>query len=67
LICFLPNQTKTILLNFEALYGLLGKELRKEQKVVREINKKKARKIIIEKIKEKYMERYRKGEVYREM
>jgi hypothetical protein len=55
------------LLNFEALYGLLGKELRKEQKVVREINKKKARKIIIEKIKEKYIERCRKGEVYGEM
>jgi hypothetical protein len=28
------------LLNFEALYRLLGKELSKEQKVVREINKK---------------------------
>lgn len=67
MICFLLNQTKTILLNFEALYGLLGKELRKEQKVVREINKKKARKIIIEKIKEKYIERCRKGEVYGEM
>ena len=67
MICFLLNQTKTILLNFEALYGLLGKELRKEQKAVREINKKKARKIIIEKIKEKYIERCRKGEVYGEM
>ena len=67
MICFLPNQTKNILLNFEALYGLLGKELRKEQKVIREINKKKARKIIIEKIKEKYIERCRKGEVYGEM
>jgi hypothetical protein len=43
----------------------LGKELRKEQKVVREINEMKARKIIREKIKE--MERYRKGEVYEEM